>query len=62
MNIVAVRLLRAHEWSVMKRRNLTVVAFLISDEVRRRANMRQMTELSRGVCTVKPQVGLGFSV
>lgn len=58
--IVAERLLRTHECSVMKRRNLIVVAFLISDEVKDRAKKRELTELAGGVCTVKPQLGLGF--
>lgn len=58
--VVAVGLLRTHECSVMKRRNLTVVAFLISDEVEDRAKKRESTELAGGVCTVKPQLGLGF--
>lgn len=44
----------------MKRRNLIVVAFLISDEVKDRAKKRELTELAGGVCTVKPQLGLGF--
>ncbi len=36
------------------------MAFLISDEVNNRANMRELTELAGGVRTVKPQIGVGF--